>query len=207
MPRRKCGFDSRWALSGGGGAGRETARCAGRRRSGAGSAWGNEHRGVWESLGFRQLRELEHVSSNLTAPTVLRWGLCWYRQTPVKRPFAGSIPATAARSTRRRKDKPMGDGSRLESGRAIHALGVRLSLLPPGWHAGTRSPASCLRRQAPARRLPHLASVTSVGVARGSANGRLPGFEPGDGRSNRPPRTLWVVRRLKKELLRGSCCR
>lgn len=26
----------------------------------------------------------------------LRWGLCWYRQAPVKRPFAGSIPAAAA---------------------------------------------------------------------------------------------------------------
>src|ERR1700743_3688072 len=47
-------------------------------------------------MELRLLREQESVGSNPTTPTILRWGLCWYRRAPVKRHFAGSIPATAA---------------------------------------------------------------------------------------------------------------
>ena len=52
---------------------------------------------AWESLEFRLPRAQENAGSNPAALTdSLRWGLCWYRQAPVKRSFAGSIPATAA---------------------------------------------------------------------------------------------------------------
>jgi hypothetical protein len=67
-----------------------------------------------------------------------------------------------------RKVKPIGDGSRLESGRAMSLGG------------STPSPsASC----ALGRRWRHWSSPV-----RGSASGRPPGFEPGDGGSSPPPR-------------------
>ena len=80
--------------------------------------------------------------------SLLRWGLCWYRQAPVKRPDAGSIPAAAAFCP-----WPSGKGARL-----------------PTWRGGFDS-----RRH-----------------SRGSANGRLPGFEPGDAGSSPAPRTLVI---------------
>jgi hypothetical protein len=78
------------------------------------------------------------------------------RRLPVKETIAGSIPASAVSQ---RKGKPMGDGSRLESGRAMSLEG------------STPSPS-----------------------ARGSANGRPPGFEPDDEGSTPSPRTLdrWI---------------
>jgi hypothetical protein len=54
---------------------------------------------VWESLAIRLVRDQESAGSNPATPTDFR------------------------------KGKPMGDGSRLERGRA-RALGVRLPLLP-----------------------------------------------------------------------------
>ena len=68
--------------------------------------------GVWESLGIRLPWAQEIVSSNLTTPTVLRWGPCWYGQAAVTRLDTGSIPVTAAL----RKGKPTGDGHRFEAG-------------------------------------------------------------------------------------------
>src|SRR5713226_9191814 len=86
-----CGFDSRWVLS-----------C-----------------GVWESLGIRLPWAQEIVSSNLTTPTALRWGPCWYGQAAVNRRATGSIPVTAAL----RKGKPTGDGSGFENRRAMSLEG------------------------------------------------------------------------------------
>jgi hypothetical protein len=76
-------------------------------------------RKAWNSAGHRAQhgrREHEIAGSNPAILTLLRWGLCWYGQAPVKRHVAGSIPAAAASF---RKVKPTGDGSRLESGRAM----------------------------------------------------------------------------------------
>lgn len=52
--------------------------------------------GCRKAWNWRRRREPEIVRSNRTALARLRWGLCWYRQAAVNRPFAGSIPATAA---------------------------------------------------------------------------------------------------------------
>jgi hypothetical protein len=54
------------------------------------------HSAYGKAWQFRRFREPENVGSNPTAPTRLRWGLCWYGQAPVKRYVAGSIPAAAA---------------------------------------------------------------------------------------------------------------
>ena len=58
---------------------------------------------VWRSLASRKLGELERPTlrvgarvSNPATLTLLRWGLCWYRQAAVNRPFTGSIPVAAA---------------------------------------------------------------------------------------------------------------
>ena len=75
--------------------------------------------GVWESLGIRLPWAQEIVSSNLTMPTSLRRSTCWYEQAAVNRLDTGSIPVTAAL----RKGKPIGDGNRFETGRAMSLEG------------------------------------------------------------------------------------
>ena len=75
--------------------------------------------GVWESLEIRLPWAQEIVSSNLTMPTVLQWSTCWYEQATVNRLDTGSIPVTAAL----RKGKPIGDGNRFETGRAMSLEG------------------------------------------------------------------------------------
>ena len=90
-----------------------------------------------------------------------------------------------------RKVKPTGDGSRPESGRAMSrpplhggARGfdsLTFRLVRP-WPIGTRHQPSKLNRRV---RFPQGA----LECDRGSASGRLPGLEPGDGGSTPPPRT------------------
>ena len=58
-------------------------------------------------------------------PDLMRWVLCWYGRATVNRFVAGSIPASAASTIR--KGKPIGDGSRFESGRAISLESSTLS--------------------------------------------------------------------------------
>ena len=58
-------------------------------------------------------------------PDLMRWVLCWYGRATVNRFVAGSIPASAAFA--KRKGKPIGDGSRFESGRAISLESSTLS--------------------------------------------------------------------------------
>ena len=72
--------------------------------------------GVWESLGFRVLREHEIAGSNPAAPTY-----CGGTRVGTGRRLL--IALTQVRFlppqlTTKRKGKPTGDGSRLESGRA-----------------------------------------------------------------------------------------
>ena len=58
-------------------------------------------------------------------PDLMRWVLYWYGRATVNRFVAGSIPASAAST--KRKGKPIGDGSRFESGRAISLESSTLS--------------------------------------------------------------------------------
>src|SRR5687768_8286255 len=89
---------------------------------------------AWESLGFRRFREPERQplrggarGSNPAALTLLRWGLCWYRQAVVNRPFAGSIPAAAAFANNGRASQlAMAPRSNRDE---LHGLGS--STLPP----------------------------------------------------------------------------
>lgn len=84
-----------------------------------------------------------------------------------------------------RKGKPMGDGSRLESGRAMSLEG------------STPSPSALQRAlgrlaEASAFQAEQAGSIPAGRFRqrdRGSANGRPSGFEPGDGGSTPPPRT------------------
>ena len=96
-----------------------------------------------------------------------------------------------------RKGKPTGDGSRLESGRAA---------MP--WEFD--SPSFRLRALGRAAKAPAFqageASSTLAGHSRGSANGRLPGFEPGDGGSSPSPRTSLAMAVSQEHMIRGSCC-
>ena len=82
-----------------------------------------QYSGVWESLAIRLLREQEIVGSNPTTPdSSLRWGLCWYRQAPVKR-APSQVRFLPPQLRCIRKGKPMGDGSCLENSRAMSLEG------------------------------------------------------------------------------------
>jgi hypothetical protein len=174
--------------------------------------------GLWKNLANvhgdvacgREPRDRQFKSDHPDSaiPQTFRCGQT-VRQPPVKRMSAGSIPATGAFPTVRpnsarasteaqgdglltesalRKGKPSGDGSRLESGRALTMpcefdsrsfrcnkkmchwpIGKGASL--PSWTGGFNS---------------HMA--LSMNPIRGSANGRLPDFESGDRGSNPLPR-------------------
>ena len=81
---------------------------------------------MWGSLASRVFRKHEIVGSNPTILTnLMRWVPCWYGRAAVNRFVAGSIPASAAFA--KRKGKPIGDGSRFESGRAISLESSTLS--------------------------------------------------------------------------------
>ena len=81
---------------------------------------------VWESLVFRVLREHEIAGSNPAILTyMIRCGQT-VRQRPVKPTSGGSSPPTGA--FKQRKGKPIGDGSRFESGRAMSLEGSTPSL-------------------------------------------------------------------------------
>ena len=75
----------------------------------------------------------------------------------------------------------MGDGSRLESGRA---MSLESSTLSPSALRTLGRPAEAPAFQA------GQAGSTPAGHSRRSVNGRPPGFEPGDGGSIPSPRTL-----------------
>ena len=138
-----------------------------------------------------------------------RWSSCWYERPAVNRGDAGSIPAAGARTIR--KGKPIGDGTRLETGRAMSLEGSTPSpsaCSPAGlvqWHdswlptrrPGFDSPIPHSTRwlmrpwpsgQARASQV-RQAGSTPAGRSRESANGRLPDFESGGGGSNPPSRT------------------
>ena len=93
-----------------------------------------------------------------------------------------------------RKGKPTGDGSRPENGRAMSLEG------------STPSPSACALGRV-AKALVHQTSqVGSIptGHSRGSANGRLPVFEPGDGGSIPSPRTFLRLLNLKWKQTAGQ---
>ena len=100
---------------------------------------------VWESLAFRVLREHEIAGSNpaILTDKTMRWVLCWYGKAAVNRRDAGSIPASAA--SYQRKGKPIGDGSRFESGRAMSLEGSTPS---PSAELQTRALGRAARLQA-----------------------------------------------------------
>ena len=109
---------------------------------------------VWESLAFRVLREHEIVGSNPTILTdLMRWVPCWYGRATVNRFVAGSIPASAAFAER--KGKPIGDGSRFESGRAISLESSTLSpsaYITCSWPSGKGSRLPTWRGEFDSRR-------------------------------------------------------
>ena len=105
----------------------------------------------------------------------MRWGLCWYGRTPVKRHVAGSIPATAASW----KGKPIGDGIPFEAGRAKSPTMLRMvpgstpspSALMCPWPSGRGASLPSWRGGFDSHR------ALSHDEDRGSASGRPSGLE------------------------------
>ena len=117
------------------------------------------------------------MGSNPTVLTLeLRCGRM-VRRLPVKETIAGSIPAAAAL----RKDKPMGDGSRPENGRAMSLEGSTPS--PSAFCALGRAAKAPVFQTGQAGSIP-------AGHSRGSANGRPAVFEAAREGSTPSPRTL-----------------
>ena len=141
--------------------------------------------GVWENLEIRLPWAQEIVSSILTTPTELRWSSCWYEQAVVNRPDTGSIPVTAAL----RKGKPIGDGNRFENGRAMSLGGST----PPPSACNEHVPLAERQRSQPSKLERRVQLPQGIFNDRGSANGRLPAFEPGDGGSIPSPRTFLLM--------------
>ena len=160
LPWRKCGFDSRWALF-----------SAGRRKA-------------WYSAGHRREALVAGARD---------------RGFKSRRPdfdCGGACVGTGGRLLSvtsqvrflppqpwKRKGKPTGDGSRPESGRAMSLGGSTPSpsaLLCP-WPSGRGASLPSWRGGFDSHR-------ALWNDDRGSASGRLPGFEPGDGGSTPPPR-------------------
>ena len=112
----------------------------------------------------------------------LRWGPCWYGQAPVKRHVAGSIPATAA--LRYGRSSQLAMAAAVESGRAMSLEGSTPSpsAFACPWPIGRGASLPSWRGGFDSRR-------ALLNDDRGSASGRPPGFEPGDGGSTPPPRT------------------
>ena len=166
MPWRKCGFDSRWALVYG------VIQDVGKPGNPPVSGTGKR--------GFKSHRPdlLIAVSCVGTGGRLLT-ALTQVRFLPPQFQI-------------QRKGKPTVDGSRLENGRAMN----RLEGSTPSPSAFVVVPLAERQRRQPSKlgRRVQLPQGTLRESDRGSASGRLPGFEPGDEGSNPSPRT-WSDKR------------